>query len=109
MKVLFTLLTAVAFFSTVEAAAPSIAISSAHQETPTERAISDRIRYSISRDKNFSNNARAIEVNTKGTIVTLKGAVNSDAEKQRLNSLAVQTTGVDSVNNQLEVKVPGVK
>ena len=50
--------------------------------------------------------ARAIDVDTSGTVVTLSGVVQSDDERQRALRLARETAGVKQVIDRLEVKAP---
>jgi BON domain len=50
--------------------------------------------------------ARAINVDTAGTVVTLTGVVESTAERERAVSLARETAGVTRVVDKLEVKKP---
>ena len=48
--------------------------------------------------------ARAIDVTTKGTVVTLSGVVGSAAERERAVRLAKETKGVTEVIDKLTVK-----
>lgn len=50
--------------------------------------------------------ARAIDVDTSGTVVTLSGIVQSDDERARAVRLARETAGVTQVIDKLEVKAP---
>lgn len=77
-----------------------------HQESPAERAISDKIRRAIDKERAISNIARRVEVTTQDGIVTLAGQVNSEAEKTRLQTIAQNIEGVSSVKNDLFVKTP---
>ena len=49
-------------------------------------------------------NARAIDVSTHGTTVTLQGSVRSTAEHDRALALARETAGVTQVIDQLGVR-----
>jgi hyperosmotically inducible periplasmic protein len=49
-------------------------------------------------------NARAIDVDTTGDVVTLSGTVHSEAERQRALQLARETAGVRSVTDRLRVR-----
>jgi osmotically-inducible protein OsmY len=51
-------------------------------------------------------NARAINVDTAGTVVTLTGVVESAAERERAVRLAQETKGVTKVIDKLELKTP---
>ena len=48
--------------------------------------------------------ARNIHVETNGTVVTLTGAVDSEAERKRAVELAKETEGVTSVIDHLRVR-----
>lgn len=50
--------------------------------------------------------ARNIDVDTLNGVVTLTGAVGSEAERQRAVQLARETTGVTSVTDRLQVRQP---
>ena len=44
-----------------------------------------------------------IDVDSAGTVVTLKGKVDTDEQKRRAQEVAAAVNGVSSVNNQLTV------
>jgi len=44
-----------------------------------------------------------IDVDSAGTVVTLKGKVDTDEQKRRAQEVAAAVNGVTSVNNQLTV------
>ncbi len=48
--------------------------------------------------------ARTINVETKGSVVTLTGTVESVAERERAVRLAKETKGVTEVVDKLEIK-----
>ena len=48
--------------------------------------------------------AAAIDIDTTGTVVTLRGTVASAAERQRAVALARETDGVSSVVDQLQIR-----
>jgi osmotically-inducible protein OsmY len=50
--------------------------------------------------------ARTINVTTKGSTVTLKGYVYSQAERERAVQLAKETNGVTRVVDQLDIRQP---
>jgi hyperosmotically inducible protein len=49
-------------------------------------------------------NARSIDVDTSGSVVTLSGTVRSTAERARALQLARETDGVTSVVDRLEIR-----
>ena len=80
-------------------------------ETPTAQSesgpdleISAAIRKAVVDDKALSVNAHNVKIMTSGGVVTLRGPVKSDGEKQSIESKAKQVAGVTSVNNLLEVE-----
>lgn len=63
------------------------------------------IRRAIMEDKSMSTNAENCKVITdKAGVVTLRGVVNSQAEKDSIEAKAKAVAGVSRVDNQLEVK-----
>jgi hyperosmotically inducible protein len=68
--------------------------------------ITAAIRQAITDDESLSVNAHNAKVITRNGVVTLRGPVDSEAEKNRLQAIAQQTTGVNQVDNQLEIHAP---
>jgi hyperosmotically inducible periplasmic protein len=66
--------------------------------------ITKKIRQSIIADKSLSAYGHNVKIITQSGMVTLKGPVQSDSEKQTIASLAVDVVGQDKVSNQLTVK-----
>ncbi|EIC28517.1 MULTISPECIES: BON domain-containing protein [Methylomicrobium] len=64
------------------------------------------VRKAITGDGSLSVNAHNAKVITRNGTVTLRGPVNSDAEKNKLQDIAQKTPGVNQVDNQLEVRAP---
>jgi osmotically-inducible protein OsmY len=73
------------------------------QENSTDLAVTQKIRQSVIADKTLSTNAKNVKIITENQVVTLRGVVDSNAEKSKVASLAQQVAGVKDVNNQLEV------
>lgn len=69
-----------------------------------DRKLLAAVRRSVVRDKTLSTSAHNVKIVTKGGVVTLRGPVKSDAEKARIEKLALQIAGVVNVENQLDVK-----
>ena len=67
-----------------------------------EAAITAKIKSKMALDDTVK--ALSIDVDTKGTVVTLSGAVHSDAERTRAVSLARETDGVTAVNDRLVIR-----
>jgi osmotically-inducible protein OsmY len=64
------------------------------------------IRRAITDDSAMSMNARNCKIVVSGGTVTLRGPVDSQAEKDAVEAKARAVTGVTSVVNELEVKNP---
>lgn len=118
---LFALLAPVAAFTgcdmkTAPAAADNTARNKADAsgdtKTPMDQSesgasiqITASIRRAIMEDKSMSINAQNCKIITdKAGVVTLRGAVSSQAEKDLIESKATAVAGVTKVDNQLEVK-----
>src|SRR5262245_5620185 len=71
-------------------------------ETVDEAAITSKIKAKMVLDDAVK--ARAIDVTTNGTTVTLSGTVGSAAEHEKAVALARETAGVTRVVDQLVVK-----
>jgi hyperosmotically inducible protein len=71
-------------------------------ETVDEAALTAKIKAKMVLDDHVK--ARAIDVTTTGTTVTLSGVVGSTAERERAISLARETAGVSRVVDRLEVR-----
>lgn len=75
-------------------------------EASEDIKVTAEIRRAIMNDETMSVNAQNCKIITqKGGIVTLRGVVNSQAEKDSIESKAKLVAGVSQVYNQLEVKV----
>jgi osmotically-inducible protein OsmY len=66
-------------------------------------AITQAIRKAVVADKSLSTNAQNVKIIAKNGAVTLRGPVNSAAEKSSIAAKAEQAAGVKSVDNQLEI------
>ena len=67
-------------------------------------AVTAKIKSKMALDDHVK--ARAIDVDTSGTVVTLSGVVQTADERDRAVRLARETAGVTEVIDRLEVKVP---
>jgi len=68
--------------------------------------ITAAIRQAVIKNELLSVNAHNIKIITRNGVVTLRGPVESEAEKMKLQDIAKQTPGVTQVNNELEHKAP---
>jgi hyperosmotically inducible protein len=63
-----------------------------------------KVRQELVNDKSLSTDARNVKIITLDGVVTLRGPVETSAEKAKLNSLTKKVSGVKKVDNQTEVK-----
>ena len=64
--------------------------------------ITQKIRQEVIKDESLSMQAKNVKIITAGGVVTLRGPVQSDAERASIGSLAMSVPGVKRVDNQLE-------
>jgi hyperosmotically inducible protein len=74
------------------------------KENKSDRELARQVRRALFQDKSFSTYAHNVKVITQNGMVTLKGPVHSDQEKQAIEAKAAEVAGPDKVTNQLEVK-----
>jgi len=74
------------------------------KESDVDRKITANIRRAVVGDESLSLNAHNVKIITRNGVVTLRGPVESQAEKAKIGKLARKAAGVKRVNNQLEVK-----
>jgi osmotically-inducible protein OsmY len=76
------------------------------KETKSDRNLTAAIRRAVVKDKSLSLNAHNAKIITRNGTVTLRGPVETSAEKAKLQAIAQKTRGVKQVDNQLEAKTP---
>jgi osmotically-inducible protein OsmY len=69
-----------------------------------DRAITQKIRKSLLADKSLSTYAHNVKIITKNGMVTLKGPVKSEDEKEKVASKAAQIVDTSKIDNELTVK-----
>ena len=74
-----------------------------HSENPADRDLTARLRQQVVSDDSLSTTAKNVKIITNAGVVTLRGPVNSEQEKQAIAAKAKQVAGVQRVDNQLEV------
>ncbi len=74
------------------------------KETPADRELAQKIRKAITGDKSLSAYAHNVKVIVRDGVVTLKGPVQSEDEKQSVAAKAADVAGADKVQNELTVK-----
>jgi len=75
-------------------------------ENTKDITITAEVRKAILADDTMSTNAENCKIMTADGVVTLRGPVDSQAEKDAIEAKARAVAGVARVENQLEVKVP---
>lgn len=73
-------------------------------ENQNDILITKRIRAAIIDNDSLSTNAKNIKIITVNGVVTLRGVVASDVEKAVIARIANSTSGINKVDNQLEIK-----
>jgi len=73
------------------------------KENTSYRQLTAQIRREIVKDKSLSTSAHNVKIIAQNGMVTLKGAVKSDAEKQAIESKAAQIAGDGKVQSELQV------
>lgn len=68
--------------------------------------ITAEIRRAVVDDDTYSTNAKNCKIITENGVVTLRGVVDSQAEKDSIEAKAKAVAGVSRVDNQLEVNTP---
>ena len=72
-------------------------------QSDADRALTQKIRKAVVDDGSLSTNAHNCKIVVENGAVTLVGPVASDAERQKLEQIAVANAGDRKVVNQLEV------
>jgi hypothetical protein len=83
---------------------PNAAAVTDQGNSKAEVQISGRVRKALMASKTLSFGAKNVKVITKGTKITLRGTVKTDAEKNEIVGIARNTDGVSEVDDQLVVK-----
>ncbi len=73
------------------------------KENQPDRQVTQQIRRAIVTDKSLSTYGHNVKIITQDGMVTLKGPVRSDDEKQAIEAKAKQIAGADKVTDELEV------
>jgi hyperosmotically inducible protein len=73
--------------------------------TTADVELTRKIRQDLMADKSLSTDAQNVKIVTLNGVVTLRGPVETQAEKHKIDAFAKKTAGVKKVDNQIEVKV----
>jgi hyperosmotically inducible protein len=74
------------------------------KESPADRDLAKKIRRAIASDSSLSTYAHNVKIIVHDGMVTLKGPVKSEDEKNAVGAKANDVAGADKVQNQLTVK-----
>ena len=72
-------------------------------QSASDREMTKKIRQSIMHDKSLSMSAHNVKIITKDGLVTLRGPVPSDEEKQAVETKAKEVAGDEKVTDELRV------
>ena len=70
---------------------------------PTDRQLTQQIRKALVKDKSLSTYAHNVKIIAQNGVVTLKGPVKSEEEKQAIETKAAEIAGPDKITNELQV------
>ena len=73
------------------------------KDNATDRQLAQQIRKVIVKDKSLSTYGHNIKVIAQNGVVTLKGPVKSEDEKQAIETKAAQIAGADKVTSEIQV------
>lgn len=73
-------------------------------ESRTDRSITRNVRVVLNKDPQLVKSLLNVRIRTSNGIVTLRGYVNTNEEREALVKKVASLRGVRSVNNQIEVK-----
>lgn len=78
------------------------------KENTGDRELARQVRRALVKDKSLSTYAHNVKVIAQNGTVTLKGPVNSEQEKQAVESKAAEVAGgADKINSEIEVSGSG--
>ncbi len=79
-------------------------------ENKSDRELARQIRRALVKDKSLSTYAHNIKVISQGGVVTLKGPVHSDQEKQAIEAKAAEVVGSpDKVRSEIDIRGDSAK
>ena len=83
---------------------PSAVTADQQKENPADRDLARQIRKALVKDKSLSTYAHNIKVIAQNGVVTLKGPVKTEQEKQSIEAKAAEVAGgADKVKSEIEV------
>ena len=73
------------------------------KENQGDRKVAQEIRKAIVKDKSLSTYAHNVKIVSENGVVTLKGPVHSEQEKEAVEAKAAQIAGADKVKSEISV------
>ena len=74
------------------------------KENSSDRALAQQVRRALVKDKSLSTYAHNIKVIAQDGVVTLKGPVHSEQEKQAIETKAAEVAGgADKIKSQIDI------
>lgn len=86
------------------AESPAAKTAGDQAENETDREISANVRKAVVADDSLSMAAHNVKIITAGGVVTLRGPVKTQQEKESIEAKAKQVAGVTRVENLLEIE-----
>jgi osmotically-inducible protein OsmY len=83
------------------------AVAFSAQKTLTDDQIYDNVRRRLANDPDVKGGT--FQVDVKDGVVTVKGVVERQKQKDRAESIIKKTKGVTGVNNQIQIKPAGLQ
>jgi osmotically-inducible protein OsmY len=71
--------------------------------SPADLDTTQAIRKAVMSDDSLSSNAKNVKIITNGGVVTLRGPVNSEAEKRNIEAKALAAAGGNRVDDHIDV------
>ncbi len=73
------------------------------KDSASDRLLTQQIRKALVKDKSLSTYGHNVKIITQNGMVTLKGPVKSDEEKQAVEAKANEIAGADKVTSEIQV------
>jgi hyperosmotically inducible periplasmic protein len=83
--------------------APGAVTADQQKDNRSDRQLTQQIRKAVTADKSLSTYAHNVKIISDGGMVTLKGPVRSEEEKQAIEAKAVEVAGQGKVTNEIHI------
>ena len=81
----------------------SAVVPTDQSESPADRKVTQKIRSAVVEDESLSTSAHNVKIITVDGVVTLRGPVKSERERNVIAAKAKSVAGVKQVENKLEI------